>query len=71
MFRTFAGSVALVLALAAPAYAQDKAPSKERVKSCNEQAAKRALKGRERQSFMGDCVSGGASKDKKRKSAKP
>ena len=71
MYRTFAGSIALLLALAAPAYAQDKAPSKERMKSCNEQAAKRALKGRERQSFMGDCLSGGASKDRKKKGAKP
>jgi hypothetical protein len=68
MIRTLATSIALALALAAPGYAQDKkeadkAPSKAqkaqqaRMKSCNEQAEKKDLKGRERQSFMSECLS--------------
>jgi hypothetical protein len=31
------------------------------MKSCNEQAGKKDLKGRERQSFMSECLSGGGS----------
>jgi hypothetical protein len=75
MIRTLASSIALALALAAPGYAQDKkeadkAPSKAqkaqqaRMKSCNEQAGKKDLKGRERQAFMSECLSAKGSKGK-------
>lgn len=68
MIRTFVTSIALAFALAAPAAAQDKkeadkAPTKAqkaqqaRMKSCNEQASKKELKGRERQAFMSECLS--------------
>ena len=66
MIRTLVSSIALALALGAPAWAQDKddkKPSKaqaaqqQRMKSCNEQAAKKDLKGRERQAFMSECLS--------------
>ena len=65
MIRTLASSLTLALMLAGPALAQDKQqePSKkqaaqqQRMKSCNAQASKKDLKGRERQSFMSECLS--------------
>lgn len=66
MTRTLATTVAAALLFAAPALAQDKpadAPSKkqavqqQRMKSCNDQAGKKDLKGRERQAFMSECLS--------------
>jgi hypothetical protein len=44
--------------VASAAWAQDKqlTPQQERMKACNQQAAKKELKGEERKSFMSDCL---------------
>lgn len=68
MTRTLATTVAAALLFAAPALPQDKqadAPKKEavqqqRMKTCNDQAGKKDLKGRERQAFMSRCLKGRA-----------
>ena len=46
--------------VAAPAFAADAAtpnPQQERMKTCNEDAARKELKGDERKKFMSDCLS--------------
>jgi hypothetical protein len=60
-------SAALVLLIAAPAWAQTAAnPStpqtsqRERMKACNTQAKTQALKGAERKTFLSSCLSGTA-----------
>lgn len=56
MTRTLT-SLALGLLLAGGAWAQDKQTAQqERMKSCNAQASKKALKGDERKAFMSDCL---------------
>ena len=57
MIRTLA-SLALGIALAGGAWAQDKPTAQqERMKSCNAQASKKELKGDERKAFMSRCLS--------------
>lgn len=56
MLRTGIGLISALIALGA--WAQDKplTAQQERMKACNQQAAKKALKGDERKSFMSDCL---------------
>ena len=50
-------TVAAVLFLTSPVWAQDKQTAQqERMKSCNAQASKKDLKGDERQAFMSKCL---------------
>jgi len=51
--------IATFLLFAGSAWAQDKQTAQQdKMKSCNAQASKKALKGDERKAFMSDCLKG-------------
>ena len=77
MIRTLVAAIATALLLAAPAWAQDKdkgpsqkqAAQQEKMKSCNERASKKGMKGEERKAFMSDCLSADGKKDDQKMTA--
>ena len=60
MSRILIAAIATTL-FSMPAWAQDKdkpTAQQEKMKSCNAQASKKALKGDERKAFMSSCLKG-------------